>query len=79
MKEIHVYVDGACTNNGKPNAKAGYGVFFSNDDPRNESNQIVGKQSNNTAELTAFIRAMEILSKEIEAKHTSFFIAKKKS
>jgi len=68
MKEIHVYVDGACTNNGKPNAKAGYGVFFSNDDPRNESNQIVGKQSNNTAELTAFIRAMEILSKEIEAK-----------
>lgn len=68
MREINVYVDGACTNNGKPNAKAGYGVFFSNNDSRNESNQVVGKQSNNTAELTAFIRAIEILSKEIENK-----------
>ena len=27
-RPIYVYTDGACTNNGKPNAKAGYGVWF---------------------------------------------------
>lgn len=68
MKDINVYVDGACTNNGKPNAKAGYGVFFSDNDIRNESDRVIGKQSNNTGELTAFIRALEILEKEIENK-----------
>ena len=65
MKDINVYVDGACINNGKPNAKAGYGVFFSDDDVRNESKRVTGKQSNNTGELTAFVRALEILEKEI--------------
>lgn len=64
MSSINVYIDGACTNNGKPNAKAGYGVFFSDDDPRNESDTVKGKQSNNTGELTAFIRSLEILEKE---------------
>jgi len=64
MESIKVYIDGACTNNGKPNAKAGYGVFFSDDDPRNESDTVKGKQSNNTGELTAFIRSLEILEKE---------------
>lgn len=64
MSSINVYIDGACTNNGKPNAKAGYGVYFSDDDPRNESDTVMGKQSNNTGELTAFIRSLEILEKE---------------
>lgn len=68
MKDINVYVDGACTNNGKPNAKAGYGVFFDDNDIRNESDRVIGKQSNNTGELTAFIRSLEILEKEIENK-----------
>lgn len=70
MKEIHVYVDGACSNNGKPNAKAGYGVYFTENDLRNESRPVIGKQSNNSGELTAFIRALEILEKEIENKET---------
>lgn len=25
---VHVYTDGSCENNGKPNAIAGYGVYF---------------------------------------------------
>lgn len=66
MKSINVYIDGACSNNGKPNALAGYGVFFSDDDPRNESQRVIGKQSNNTGELTAFIRSLEILDSEIQ-------------
>ena len=67
-QDIDVYIDGSCINNGKINAKAGYGVFFETDDCRNESNVVQGKQTNNTGELTAMIRALEILKKEIEDK-----------
>jgi ribonuclease HI len=62
---ISVYIDGSCINNGKINAKAGYGVFFDFDDQRNEYGIVNGKQTNNTGELTAFIRAIEILKEEI--------------
>ena len=67
-QDIDVYIDGSCINNGKINAKAGYGVFFETGDYRNESNVVQGKQTNNTGELTAMIRALEILKKEIEDK-----------
>ena len=33
--EINVYTDGSCLNNGKLNAKAGIGIFFKDNDPRN--------------------------------------------
>ena len=62
---ICVYIDGSCSNNGKNNAKAGYGVFFEFDNPRNENGIVNGKQTNNTGELTAFIRAIEILKEDI--------------
>jgi len=65
---INVYIDGSCVNNGTPNAKAGYGVFFKKDDTRNEYARVEGKQTNNTGELTAMIRALEILSNDIENK-----------
>jgi ribonuclease HI len=68
--DIDVYIDGSCIHNGKSNAKAGYGVFFETGDERNESNVVQGKQTNNTGELTAMIRALEILRKEIEDKRT---------
>jgi ribonuclease HI len=58
---INVYIDGACIHNGQPNAKAAYGVWFGHNDLRNESGPVIGKQSNNTGELTAFIRCLEIL------------------
>ena len=35
--DLFVYTDGACIHNGKPHAKAGMGVFFGYDDPRNIS------------------------------------------
>lgn len=60
-KMINVYIDGACEHNGKPNAVAGYAVYFGPDDPRNEYACVIGKQSNNTGELTAFIRCLQIL------------------
>jgi ribonuclease HI len=62
---IDVYTDGSCINNGFANAKAGYGVYFEVDDPRNEYDVVIGKQTNNTGELTGFIRALEILEVDI--------------
>jgi ribonuclease HI len=62
---IYVYTDGSCMHNGKPNAIAGIGIYFGDDDPRNVSRRVVGKQSNNTGELGALIEAHEILTQEI--------------
>ena len=70
MESINVYVDGACINNGSPDAKAGYGVYFGDNDNRNESNVVQGKQTNNTGELTGFIRALEILEDDIKNNKT---------
>ena len=65
--KIYVYTDGSCINNGKPNAKAGIGIFFGLNDPRNVSKTFEGKQTNNTAELTAILEAIKILHKEIKS------------
>lgn len=63
--EYYVYTDGACSNNGKENAMAGIGIFLGQDDPRNVSELVEGKQSNNTAELTAIIKTWPIIEKDI--------------
>ena len=60
-KEISVYTDGACIDNGKPYARAGYGIWFGENDPRNTSETYKGKQTNNIAELYVFIRLYEII------------------
>jgi len=54
-----VYTDGACSNNGGKGAKAGIGVWWGHDDPRNLSERCPGDQTNNRAELIAIIRALE--------------------
>jgi ribonuclease HI len=61
----YVYTDGACSNNGRENAMAGIGVFFGIDDPRNVSQRVSGKQTNNTAELTAIEKVYSILESDI--------------
>lgn len=66
--DITVYTDGSCVGNGKKNAVAGIGVFFGYDDPRNISQKISGKQTNNTAELKAVLKAIEILNTDINNK-----------
>jgi ribonuclease HI len=74
MADIIVYTDGACINNGKINAKAGIGVYFGKDDSRNISVQVEGKQTNNTAEISALIKAYKILEEEIKnGKKVAFF------
>jgi len=63
---MNVFTDGACINNGKPNAKAGIGVFLSENDTRNVSRRVIGKQTNNVAELSAILEVFTILEDEIE-------------
>ena len=63
--DYYVYTDGACSNNGKENAMAGIGIFLGQDDPRNVSELVEGKQSNNTAELTALIKTWPIIEKDV--------------
>ena len=64
--EITVYTDGACIDNGKSYARAGYGIWFGENDPRNTSESYKGKQTNNIAELLAIIKALTILDTEIK-------------
>jgi len=61
----YVYTDGACSNNGKYNALAGIGIFFGINDNRNMSKKIEGKQTNNTAELSAIIETYYIIENDI--------------
>ena len=61
---VYIFTDGACSNNGKLNAVAGIGIYFGEDDKRNVSKKIDGKQTNNTAELCAIIEAIKIISAE---------------
>lgn len=67
-KDIIVFTDGACSMNGSINAKAGMGIYFGENDNRNVSKRIDGKQTNNTAELTAIIHVFDILKTEIKYK-----------
>tara|TARA_B100000508_G_C11462964_1_gene280122 strand:+ start:1853 stop:2518 length:666 start_codon:yes stop_codon:yes gene_type:complete len=62
---ITVYTDGACSRNGQHGAKAGYGIYFGQNDSRNISSICPGKQTNNVAELTAIIQTYFILEHEI--------------
>ena len=63
---LKVYTDGACSNNGQLNAKAGFGVYFGENDSRNISKRVIGKQTNNVAELSAIIEVFSILKDEIK-------------
>jgi len=54
-----VHTDGACPNNGKQGARAGIGVWYGSDDPRNIAEACPGEPTNNRAELFAIIRALE--------------------
>lgn len=63
-KTVKVYTDGSSLNNGKLGALAGVGVYFGASDSRNVSEPLKGPlQTNQRAELTAILRALEIVPK----------------
>ena len=55
-----IYTDGACQGNGKEGARAGVGVYYGKNDPRNISTFLEGeRQTNQRAELTAIKLALD--------------------
>lgn len=65
IADYYVYTDGACSNNGSKYAKAGIGIYFGADDSRNTSERVIGRQTNNSAELTAIIKTYEIIKSDL--------------
>jgi len=65
--EYFVYTDGACSRNGSKNSSAGIGIFFGENDIRNVSEKLFGKQTNNSAELTAILKLYYIIEDDIKA------------
>lgn len=59
---IKIYTDGGCSNNGRSGASAGIGVYFEGLAYEGLSERLYGKQTNNRAELTAIIRALEVVN-----------------
>lgn len=61
-REMRVYTDGSCINNGKADARCGSGVWVGQDHPLNRAIRIPGKnQSNQVGEIAAVIAAAETL------------------
>lgn len=60
---MRVFTDGACSSNGKPNAKAGYAVWFPDNTTLSMSERVPSDQAqtNQRAELAAIQRATQIL------------------
>jgi ribonuclease HI len=62
---IVVSIDGACSDNGTPAARAAVGVYFGPESPHNISERIGGVQTSQRAEIRAAIRALEIVTQAL--------------
>lgn len=60
---VNVFTDGACSANGRKNARAGIGVWFGDDHPLNVSKPVVGRATNNMAEIQAVTVACQQAAK----------------
>ncbi|OAA67838.1 ribonuclease [Niveomyces insectorum RCEF 264] len=59
---LNIYTDGSSLGNGQSGASAGIGVFFGHGDKRNISERLKGEvQTNQRAELTAILRALQVV------------------
>ncbi|KAG5359907.1 Ribonuclease H [Yarrowia sp. C11] len=65
-----VYTDGACSRNGRPDAVAGYSVFFGLYVPGNTWRRLKGPvQTNQRAELSAILKAYQIIDSNNDGCH----------
>ncbi|KAM7537617.1 hypothetical protein Aperf_G00000077815 [Anoplocephala perfoliata] len=62
VNKVLVYTDGSCKGP-QNNRRAGIGVFWGENHPWNVSERLVGRQTNNRAEIEACIRALEQANK----------------
>lgn len=58
------YIDGACRSNGKPNCKASWAICAEYDKSLEESGLVLTNPSNQSAELTAAIKACKLAKKK---------------
>ena len=63
--DVIVYTDGACIQNGRAGAIGGIGIYFGPDDTRNVSERIEGKCTNNISEISAVIKAIQLIIPEM--------------
>lgn len=58
-----VHIDGACRNNGKPNARAAYGVYFGPGSPHNTQGLLAASlpQTSTRAEIEALGQALDVI------------------
>ena len=66
VPDYYVYTDGSCSNNGSRHAAAGIGIYFGEGDPRNVSQRVEGKQTNNTAELGAIHHLYKLIESDLQ-------------
>lgn len=58
--KLVVYTDGSCIHNGTADARAGSGIWFGTDDPRNAAIRVPGdKQTNQVGELLAILHVVK--------------------
>lgn len=69
---LSIYTDGSSLANGTAGARAGVGVYFGPCDSKNVSEPLAGaRQTNQRAELTAILRALELAPRHLDvAIHT---------
>jgi ribonuclease HI len=60
--DIVIYMDDSCTKNGETTAKAGFGMWFNQDNSRNTGLPVANtyNQSNNAAKILAINHALSI-------------------
>lgn len=74
VQVITVFTDGACTNNGYHNAKAGIGIHFPNGELADISRIIKKNPTNQRAELYAILLALYYLEKKIGLENKKIMI-----
>ncbi|XP_058059676.1 ribonuclease H1 [Anopheles bellator] len=57
---VHVYTDGSCEGNGRPDAVAGLGVYFAEGHALNTSKPVSGRATNNCGEIQAASMAVRL-------------------
>ncbi|XP_052864540.1 ribonuclease H1 [Anopheles cruzii] len=57
---VHVYTDGSCEGNGRPDAVAGLGVYFAEGHTLNTSKPVSGRATNNCGEIQAASMAIRL-------------------
>ena len=75
-----IYTDGACSRNGYPDSKAGYGIYFNESSNINPGLKISKRvdyniiQTNNTAELLGIIEAIKLCLNDSQFTNTNITI-----